>query len=303
MKRSITVHIQEPCQEDWSKMTPTQKGAFCSACNKEVIDFTYKTDHQIFEAINNQKDVCGRFFKHQTERPIVPSRTVSPYYSIKRFAASFISFIAFYRAYASGPDEAPISPKDSVLQMDSVKEYLVGDTVAQIPKSLQLSGRVLSYLTNSPISGASIKLVGTGITVYTDSTGFFCIDTTMLGVDTLSPLKIVVKCKGFKGKYITQDSTNDLINILLTPEYLDESGKIDWKISSGFITGAIGTPSHYDPEADAPPKKVKDNEGPVFNAENRSPLRDKPQPAPTERMPAWIDSRRKSVYEWFSGRI
>ena len=301
LKRSVTVHIKEPCQEDWSKMTPTQKGAFCSACNKEVIDFTYKTDHQIFEAINNSKDVCGRFFKHQTERPIAPSRTVSPYYTIKHFVASFVSFIAFYRAYANGPDEASVSPKDSVQQIDSINEHKITDTIVQRPKPLQLSGTVMSYLDNSPLISASIKLVGTGITVNTDSTGFFCIDTTLSGFNTMSPFKIVVQCKGYKGKYLTQDSANDLRSIFLLPENLDDSGKITWKINDIYVTGAMGQPPQNDPEADIPPKKVKDSQGPVLDAEKKSPGRDKPLPALAERMPAWIASRRKSIYKWLGG--
>jgi hypothetical protein len=34
------ISIKEPCHEDWSKMTATEKGAFCQKCALEVIDFT-----------------------------------------------------------------------------------------------------------------------------------------------------------------------------------------------------------------------------------------------------------------------
>lgn len=30
--------IPEPCSEDWNEMTPTEKGAFCNKCSKEVLD-------------------------------------------------------------------------------------------------------------------------------------------------------------------------------------------------------------------------------------------------------------------------
>ena len=43
----MAISIKEPCHEDWTKMTPTQKGAFCQACALEVIDFTDKSPYEI----------------------------------------------------------------------------------------------------------------------------------------------------------------------------------------------------------------------------------------------------------------
>jgi hypothetical protein len=55
--------IPKPCHEDWYKMTPDEKGAFCKSCNKSVYDFTNKNEEQV-EAIlasAKGKEVCGRF--------------------------------------------------------------------------------------------------------------------------------------------------------------------------------------------------------------------------------------------------
>ena len=67
------ITIPKPCHEDWNKMTPDAKGAFCKMCCKSVHDFTKKTAGEIkkilLEEINAGKKVCGRFNSNQ----LVPS--------------------------------------------------------------------------------------------------------------------------------------------------------------------------------------------------------------------------------------
>ena len=47
MQKQTSIYIPKPCHEDWNTMTPTQQGKFCSACSKEVIDFSLMSDNQI----------------------------------------------------------------------------------------------------------------------------------------------------------------------------------------------------------------------------------------------------------------
>lgn len=68
----MTIHIPEPCHEDWNKMLPDEKGKFCLSCSKSVHDFSNKTDleiQQILMSLKGQK-VCGRFNKTQLDRPL-----------------------------------------------------------------------------------------------------------------------------------------------------------------------------------------------------------------------------------------
>lgn len=59
------ISIPNPCHEDWSKMTPDQKGAYCKVCSKSVHDFTEKSPEQIRSILVNEMaagaKVCGRF--------------------------------------------------------------------------------------------------------------------------------------------------------------------------------------------------------------------------------------------------
>lgn len=65
----MKISIPEPCSEDWSKMTPTEKGAFCQKCALEVTDFTNKTALEIksilTEKIESKQRVCGHIENRQ----------------------------------------------------------------------------------------------------------------------------------------------------------------------------------------------------------------------------------------------
>jgi hypothetical protein len=66
----IKVSIPVPCHEDWNKMMPDEKGAFCGKCAKTVVDFTKKTVEEIADYLLEQsgKKVCGRFTSDQLEK-------------------------------------------------------------------------------------------------------------------------------------------------------------------------------------------------------------------------------------------
>lgn len=65
----MAINIPEPCHENWSKMTPTQRGAFCSACSKEVIDFTDKSATEIKSIFAKEfaenRSPCARITNYQ----------------------------------------------------------------------------------------------------------------------------------------------------------------------------------------------------------------------------------------------
>lgn len=65
----MKISIPTPCHEDWQKMTPTEKGAFCGVCQKDVIDFTQKTNAEIRSILisNSGEKLCGNFLKVQLD--------------------------------------------------------------------------------------------------------------------------------------------------------------------------------------------------------------------------------------------
>jgi hypothetical protein len=56
MKKTFTLNIAEPCNEDFTKMIKNQIGSHCDLCNKTVLDFTRKTTREVATIISKQKD-------------------------------------------------------------------------------------------------------------------------------------------------------------------------------------------------------------------------------------------------------
>lgn len=66
----MKIAINEPCHENWNAMQPNNDGAFCLSCQKNVIDFSKKSIHEIkdfFSSISQVDNVCGRFKSKQLE--------------------------------------------------------------------------------------------------------------------------------------------------------------------------------------------------------------------------------------------
>lgn len=64
----MKISINNPCHENWDEMTSNEKGAFCLACQKTVVDFSIKTTEEIksfFSSISSSEKVCGRFKENQ----------------------------------------------------------------------------------------------------------------------------------------------------------------------------------------------------------------------------------------------
>ena len=77
MKKSTYIHIEEPCHENWSTMSPEEKGRFCHSCSKTVTDFSMMSDYQILKYLSTASGpVCGRFAPDQVNRSI--SRPATP---------------------------------------------------------------------------------------------------------------------------------------------------------------------------------------------------------------------------------
>ena len=57
------IQIPDPCNEDFSKMTATQRGAFCSKCQIDTFDFRDLSDKAVNTLLYKHRNehLCGRF--------------------------------------------------------------------------------------------------------------------------------------------------------------------------------------------------------------------------------------------------
>jgi hypothetical protein len=79
MSKPFQLTIPKPCHEDWNKMTPDEKGRFCSSCQKQVVDFTVMNNQQLAQFFKKPSTgtVCGRFNNDQLNQDLqVPQKRI-----------------------------------------------------------------------------------------------------------------------------------------------------------------------------------------------------------------------------------
>jgi hypothetical protein len=125
----MKISINEPCHENWDKMTPNDKGAFCLSCQKNVVDFSNKTINEIKDFFRKKRDtesVCGRFdvdqltdmsFDHFFEQ-------FKSWKYFQKFAliAFFVFGFNLFGSAQSNPDKNIMMGKVAYVPSDTVKK-------------------------------------------------------------------------------------------------------------------------------------------------------------------------------------
>jgi len=129
--QKVKIQVPEPCHEDWNKMTPKDKGAFCSSCEKVVVDFTKMSDRQIVDFLNKNKGkkTCGKFNSFQVDRNISVHTPPPPsyYWRLKQlFVGVFVSlsFPGFSKSIEAPTNFKPlptIDVKDLSIEKSQLK--------------------------------------------------------------------------------------------------------------------------------------------------------------------------------------
>jgi len=191
VKYKIT--IPEPCHEDWSKMTPQEKGRFCNKCDKCVIDFTGLSTQLMFNHINSGKDICGRFRPDQLNRDLVAA-PVKKGFSFQWALTSVIAFTGFHNAF--GQSEEPFT----VGKIAPIETYQHPETTVIPPPpvvdSLIISGLIVDSETGEPIPFANIYCFQFKVGAISDFDGKFVF--RLPSKDVTEPLKIEVTSVGYE---------------------------------------------------------------------------------------------------------
>ncbi|MCE3279741.1 MAG: hypothetical protein K0S44_1932 [Bacteroidetes bacterium] len=146
---NLKISIPKPCHENWNKMTPNEKGAFCGKCAKTVIDFTKKSTEEIknYFLSSTGTKTCGRFLNDQLSDPKDKISLNIPLHLLPRklsFNKAFVFavFIVFGTTLFScstqkgeiiGKIESHIT--DTVIEIDGlIESRIVGDTIVDNEK-------------------------------------------------------------------------------------------------------------------------------------------------------------------------
>ena len=174
MKNSIKITVANPCHEDWTKMTPTEKGKHCNTCQKEVIDFSAKSDEEIFKLVRSGASMCGRFKNTQLDRDIALSRKRNT--SLAQYAAGILIPAA-------------------ILSTQEIKAQQINTPTSQVQKrytNLGLGTHHQSfkkrfdpfafdtigivYANGYPVAGAKVSIKGSNRSFVTNSKGGFSLE-------------------------------------------------------------------------------------------------------------------------------
>lgn len=137
------IQIPNPCTEDWESMLPQEKGRFCSACNKCVIDFTRKTPPEIWQILEERKnqETCGRFYTIQLDPVQDSARTANPFFRYlpsavrnNSIALGILSFMLFLASCSKRQESnyrttgliVSDTEKDS---LSNSRDIIIGETV------------------------------------------------------------------------------------------------------------------------------------------------------------------------------
>lgn len=179
MKPPIKITVDNPCHEDWAKMTPTEKGRHCLACTKEVIDFTKYTDEQLYKTATSDSNICGRFLKEQLDRDIQISRKKGN--SWIQYAASLLIPAAILstqeiKAQGTTPTTEQIDSTYTNLGISSLSRKQNKQDSLKKQETRIIKGIVTEE--SGPLPGAGIFVKGTEKGTNTDFDGMYEIEVS-----------------------------------------------------------------------------------------------------------------------------
>jgi hypothetical protein len=203
------ITIPEPCSEDWNTMSPTQKGAFCKNCAKEVIDFTKTTKKEFSRKIANGNNICGRFRPEQLNTPLQITMSQS---NFRRKAA----MLGFTSLLAIG---TPLAAQENMKPTKVEHQYVVG-RIAPRPvqtKNYTLTG-VIKDLNETPLADVNLILEGTEIGTKTNKKGEFSLLVPVS--EKLEKQVLLVSYLGYEVQKITIDKETKPLAISMVEEIM-----------------------------------------------------------------------------------
>jgi len=168
MKNKINeVTIAEPCSQNWDEMEKGKGFNFCTACSKNVIDFSGYTNAEIINSLANAGSVvCGRLSQSQLNQlnyhlTVVPTknRNWMKYLGVLAIGACILSHSA-QAATKIKPVELFETTKNT--QKEKADEPVI---------LRKVYGFMFSSHNKVPMVGLKLRLKGTNLTAVTDKNG------------------------------------------------------------------------------------------------------------------------------------
>lgn len=213
--KKFTLSIPMPCHENWDNMTPTEKGKFCAACQKTVVDFTNMSDRQIAVFFKKTGSVCGRFGSTQLNRELtLPKKSLPWLHSF--FQIALPAFLLSLKASAQTDVKGKVAVCTQPLKSsnDSIKA-----PQSEIQDGLLFKGKVVSE-DGKPIAGATVLIYGTKTGTQTSDSGSFYFEHVKD-----EQMTVEVSAVGFQTKTVTLYA-KDASTVALVPMTAQLAGEV-----------------------------------------------------------------------------
>jgi hypothetical protein len=230
--KSFSIHIQEPCHENWDAMTPNEKGKFCGACAKTVVDFTNYSDEEIIGYFKKDKgNTCGRFTHNQLQQTYIPKHVYRGYF-IKPLAAVALPLVLLTSCNDENVGKAALSK----LAVDNI-----ANVIAQVNNVLNAPNVKLAVAKPMSPIGCSFTCVVSDpmpmVKGYTVAMPFPNVQPTLMGDIVLENPSVITNDSAIIETYITivneqqQPIVNALVEDTTTKQQLfsDSLGKVAFK--------------------------------------------------------------------------
>ncbi|MFN8288087.1 MAG: carboxypeptidase-like regulatory domain-containing protein [Chitinophagales bacterium] len=206
MAKPIKLLIPKPCSENWNEMTATERGAFCKACRTNVVDFTTKTESEIYDIIQSGQSHCGRFRIDQIDVSITRRQVNESPFSWKAIVASVLAFLSAAKLWASTDNNTKpgVATTISVADTTAAVNKKAEEPVAVLkPEKLIVEGKVVDAKTRKPLEEVYISVNNTTYHTITDENGKFSLEVDVDSVQGISFSKwghayTVIPLKDFK---------------------------------------------------------------------------------------------------------
>lgn len=202
MHQKTTLSIKTPCSEKFDSFLQTEKGGFCTTCQKDVIDFRNWTDEALSNYFKNTtQKTCGLFVEDQlktyshTNRQEIQHKKSAFKVGIASF--SLLSLLAVGTATAQTTEKpeivlTPNQQKENPQTEGILVKGVVSDDVAPLP-------------------GINVVVKGTNIGTETNFDGEFAFTMPLKKGDVL-----IVSFIGYKTKEVIVSGA--IISVKLSPD-------------------------------------------------------------------------------------
>ena len=230
----MKIKIPEPCHENWNKMTPTDKGRFCSSCEKEVVDFTAMSKHEIQQYFINKttEATCGRLKKTQLveiNREEITSSRFSP--KPWWIAAATFLFIA-KPGFSQGATHSDYT--DRLNKKPKISSRLFHSNENQ--KEIEIRGTLVDSLTQETLPFVNVMIKGTKQGCSSDIDGNFRLSFAKENRDSVI---IEARMVGYETYTKTVKLNKSLIELDTLNLTISETKLIGWSTEEYTTRGFI----------------------------------------------------------------